>query len=153
MVRWIPALLAIALTPLCGGQPQAQQQAPPAQKQDELKQRHGSKPPAGAKEAVPPEEDTALAQQQYAFNPLQAQKEVQTGKFYLTKHNYHAAEMRFREATKWNEGFGEAWLLLGETAEKMKDMPAAKEAYTKYLDVASDAKNAPEIRKKLDKWK
>ena len=37
--------------------------------------------------------------------------------------------------------------------EKLKDPKAAREAYTKYLEVASDAKNASEIRKKVDKLK
>ena len=46
-----------------------------------------------------------------------------------------------------------AWLRLGEVEEKLKAPQAAKDAYTKYLEVASDAKNAAEIRKKLDKLK
>jgi predicted TPR repeat methyltransferase len=61
--------------------------------------------------------------------------------------------MRFTEATKWNDGNSEAWLRLGETEEKLKDPKTAKEAYTKYLELASDAKNAGEIRKKLQKLK
>jgi len=35
----------------------------------------------------------------------------------------------------------------------LKDSKAAKEAYTKYLELAADAKNAAEIRKKLQKLK
>jgi predicted TPR repeat methyltransferase len=61
--------------------------------------------------------------------------------------------MRFREATKWNDGYSEAWLRLGETEEKLKDPKAAKEAYARYLELASDAKNAAEIRKKVQKLK
>jgi predicted TPR repeat methyltransferase len=61
--------------------------------------------------------------------------------------------MRFTEATKWNDGSSDAWLRLGETEEKLKDPKAAKEAYSRYLALASDAKNAPEIRKKLQRLK
>ena len=35
----------------------------------------------------------------------------------------------------------------------MKDVKAAREAYTKYLQLAPDAKNAAEVRKKLEKLK
>jgi regulator of sirC expression with transglutaminase-like and TPR domain len=35
--------------------------------------------------------------------------------------------------------------------EKLKDLQAAKEAYTKYLEVAPDARNAAQVRKKLAK--
>jgi tetratricopeptide (TPR) repeat protein len=84
---------------------------------------------------------------------LQAQKELQIGNFYFKTGKYRSAAMRFTEATKWNEGNSDAWLRLGETEEKLKDSKAAKEAYTRYLALASDAKNAPEIRKKLQKLK
>ena len=66
---------------------------------------------------------------------------------------YRAAEARYRGAIKWNEGYGEAWLRLGEVEEKLKDPQAAKEAYAKYLEVEPDAKNAPAIRKKMEKLK
>ena len=64
-----------------------------------------------------------------------------------------AAAGRFEEATKWNSGDPEAWLRLGEAEEKLKEKKAAHEAYEKYLELASDAKNAEEIRKKLEKLK
>ena len=56
-------------------------------------------------------------------------------------------------ATKWNSGESEAWLRLGEAQEKLKDHKAAREAYSKYLELAADAKNAEEIRKKVEKLK
>ena len=67
--------------------------------------------------------------------------------------SYRAAAGRFAEATRWNGTDPEAWLRLGETEEKLKDPKAAREAYSKYLELASDAKNAEEIRKKLEKLK
>jgi tetratricopeptide (TPR) repeat protein len=105
------------------------------------------------KEEVPKEEDENLSTKEYSFNPLQAEKEVRVGEYYFKKGSYRAAAQRFREATKWNQGYGEAWLRLGETAEKQKDTKTAKEAYAKYLEIAPDAKDAAEVRKKLEKIK
>jgi tetratricopeptide (TPR) repeat protein len=141
MSRWIPALLVASVALLH------------AQDQPGQLKKGRSEPATSGKQAVPPEEDTSLAVGEYSFNPLQAVKELQIGNFYFKTGKYRSAAMRFREATKWNQGFSDAWLRLGETEEKLKDPRAAKEAYTKYLDLASDAKNASDIRKKLQKLK
>ena len=119
---------------------------------DDLKKQR-PQPPPSAQEEVPKEEDTNLGEKEYAFNPLQAEKEIRVGDFYFKKGKYRAAAERFREATKWNAGSGEAWLRLGEAEEKQKDPKAARDAYSKYLDLSPDAKNAPEVRKKLEKLK
>ncbi len=143
----VSALLAAALCvfPLSAQKDQS--------KQPELKQRGKEKaPPADqGQEQAPPEEDESLKVKEYSFNPLQATKEVQVGNYYFKKGSYRAAAQRFREATKWNNGLAEAWLRLGEAEEKQKDGKAAKEAYAKYLELEPDAKNAGEIRKKLNK--
>jgi tetratricopeptide (TPR) repeat protein len=140
MSRWIVALLAVGMA--------AAQQQP--QKKLETER---NKPAKGAKEEVPPEEDTALTTTEYSFNPLQSTKDVGVSKLYLKNGKLRAAEMRYTSATKWNDGNAEAWLKLGEVAEKLRDKPKAKEAYQKYLELASEAKNAAEIRKKLEKLK
>lgn len=145
MPRGILAFFLVAAATL------GQAQHPPEKAKGELHKERPKSPPA--KEAVPPEEDKALATQEYAFNPLQAEKELQTGNYYFKKGSYRAAAGRFREATRWNDGFGEAWLRLGEADEKLRDPKGAREAYTKYLEVAGDARNAAEIRKKLEKLK
>lgn len=120
---------------------------------DDLKKER-PKPPVSDQEEVPKEEDESLTtSKEYSFNPLQAQKEIRVGNYYFKKGAYRAAAMRFREATKWNTGDAEAWLRLGEAAEKQKDSQTVKEAFSKYLELASDAKDAPEIRKKLEKLK
>lgn len=100
-------------------------------------------------EQVPPEEDEGLAVKQYSFNPLQASKELQVGRFYMKKRNFRAAARRFEEATRWDGTNAEAYLLLGEAREKQKDPAAAREAYSKYLELAPDAKNAADVRRKL----
>ena len=110
---------------------------------------HAQKP--APQEQEPPEEDESVKKKEYAFNPLQASKEVQIGNFYFKKGSYRAAAQRFREATQWNAGLAEAWLRLGEAQEKLKNPKAAREAYAKYLELDPDGKNAAEIRKKINK--
>ncbi len=56
------------------------------------------------------------------------------------------------EATLWNPGEADAFLKLGESDEKVHDFPAAREAYSKYLELMPDAKNASELKKKIVKW-
>ncbi len=105
---------------------------------------------APAKEQAPPEEDETLqTKQEYAFNPLQAEKEVKIGEFYFKKGSYLAAANRFLEATKWNPGFAEAYFWRGEAADKLKDTKAAHEAWSKFLELAPEDKRAGEVKKKL----
>jgi tetratricopeptide (TPR) repeat protein len=146
MSRWIPGLILLAAVPMHAQGPV-------------LKKRGETAPatqPVG-KDGLPPEEDTSAAvNKEYAFNPLQARKEIMIGDQYFKKGSYRAAAGRYSEATKWNSGEPEAWLKLGEAEEKLKDTKAAKEAYGKYLELASDAKDAKkaeEIKKKVDHLK
>jgi tetratricopeptide (TPR) repeat protein len=97
----------------------------------------------------PPEEDESLAPKTYSFNPLEAEKDLKVGLYYYKKGNYKAATSRFREATLWNPTYAEAFLRLGESEEKLKDKKAADDAFTKYLSLAPDAKDAESIKKKL----
>ena len=102
-------------------------------------------------EQEPPEEDESLKPKaEYTFNPLQAENELKIGNFYFKRGSYKAATKRFEEATRWNPTYAEAFLRLGETLEKLHDPKASKAAYQKYLELASDAKNADSIRKKIN---
>jgi tetratricopeptide (TPR) repeat protein len=100
-------------------------------------------------EQEPPEEDESLAPKTYSFNPLEAEKDLKVGLYYFKKGNYKASTSRFREATLWNPNFAEAFLRLGESEEKLHDKKAADEAYTKYLALSPDGKEAEAIKKKL----
>jgi tetratricopeptide (TPR) repeat protein len=108
---------------------------------------------AAEQEQAPPEEDESLIPKEYSFNPLQASKELKIGNYYFKKGNYRAASQRFQEATKWDNNNAEAYLRLGEAREKQHDKKAAAAAYAKYLEVASDSKDAPEVKKRLEKLK
>ena len=149
MVRWMLLLLAAGVAL----QAQDSNAPPPAQGQGELKRDRSEKAPPKNSYPPPPEEDESVAPTHYFFNPLQSQRDVNVGDYYFKQGNYRAAAGRFREATKWNEKNAEAWLRLGEASEKAKDKDAAREAYAKYLELASDAKNAAEIRKRVAKLK
>lgn len=102
-------------------------------------------------EVEPPEEDEASKPKEYAFNPLQAEKELNIGNFYWKKKSYRAAAMRYEEATKWNPGYAEAWLKLGEAHEKLKQSAEARAAYEQFLGLAEEDKRAGEIKKRVTK--
>ena len=149
MSRRLLALLALGAASLAAqsaGDSKTPPDSPPAQ----LKTEH-AKPATSDIEEVPAEEDVSLASTKFSFNPLQSKKDVAVGKEYAKKGNYRAAARRFLEATKWDDSNREAWLLLGDADERLKDKDGARSAYRKYIEVAGDAKNAAEIRKKLAK--
>lgn len=139
----------LALVPLAPGQQSDQSQgARPTIRQ-------GDTQPANSEgqTALPPDEDKAAAPKEYAFNPIQSNKEVQVGDYYFKKGDYRAAASRFREATKWNDGNAEAWLRLGETEEKNKEAKSAHQAYEKFLQLAPNDKKAADVKKRLEKIK
>lgn len=106
-------------------------------------------PQQQSKTQVPPEEDEAFKEKEYAFNPLQASKELQVGNYYFKRGSYKAATLRFEEATKWNPGFGDAYLRWAEALEKLGEKQKAKEVYGKFLEAEPDHKRAAEVKKKI----
>ena len=134
MSRWLGLAFLCFVSSMPAQQKPAEQQKEPA-----------------AQEQTPPEEDESQKPKEYSFNPLQAEHEVKIGNFYFHKGKYRAAQQRFREATRWNPNLAEAYVRLGEAAEKEKDWNAAREAYEKFVELAADDKRSPEIRKKLTK--
>ena len=130
MARALLLIFLIAL-PLAAGQ-QKQTPAPPVEQE-------------------PPEEDPSLKPTEYAFNPLEAQRNITAGNFYFKKGNYRAAARRYLEATKWDPTSALALLKLAEASEKMRDRATAREAYQKYLTLASDPKDIDAAKKRLAK--
>jgi len=125
-----------------------------AQDQPTLKKRPADQSKAQPQtDQEPPEEDESLAPKTYSFNPLEAEKDLKVGLYYFKKGNYKASASRFREATLWNPTYAEAFLRLGESEEKLKDKKAADEAYTKYLALSPDGKDAETVKKKLSRQK
>jgi tetratricopeptide (TPR) repeat protein len=102
---------------------------------------------------LPPEEDSEVKTEQYSFNPVKSKRDVAVGLEYFKKGNFKAAADRFTTATKWNEGNAEAWLRLGEAEEKRGNHKMARVAYLKFLELSPDAKNAADVKKRLEKLK
>lgn len=100
-------------------------------------------------EEQPPEEDDSLKPKEYSFNPLEAARDIRIGNYYFKRGKYPAALSRYQEATKWNPNMAEAYLHIGETAEKLKDKATAKEAYQKYIEMAPDSKDVGRLKKKV----
>ena len=99
----------------------------------------------------PPEEDVSLLPKtQYVLNPLQAAKEIKVGNYYFKKGSYNAALRRYEESVKWDPNSAEGWYKLGETSAKLGDHKAAREAWTKYLEIEPDGKNAATVKKRLN---
>ena len=101
--------------------------------------------------AEPEEEEPSLKPKEYDLNPIQAETEIRIGRYYMKKGSFRAAAGRFDEATKWNPASSEAYLMLGEAREKLKDAKAAKAAYAKYLELAPDGKMADDVKKRMSK--
>ena len=121
----------------------------PQQEKTLSKSRPAEQSKPQVQEQEPPEEDESLKPAEYTFNPLEAERNLKVGNYYFKKGNYKAAVNRFREATKWNPNYAEAFLRLGEGEDKMKDKKAAREAYAKYLEIAPESKEAESVKKKL----
>ena len=140
-------LLVAGMAPLAA---QDQTKPQPPAKPGEL-QKERPQPQTSGKRAVPPEEDRSFLKEEHTFNPLQSHNSVAVGDQYAKKGRYQGAAYRYEDATLWNDGNAEAWLKLGRIRERLKDAPGAKAAYTKYLALAPNAKDAAAIRKKLEK--
>lgn len=102
---------------------------------------------------LPPEEDKNFeaTTREYGFNPLQAKKELTVARFYFKKGSYRAAALRAEEALKWDDSLLDAYVMLGEAREKLKDTDGARKAYSHYVELADDSKEKREIQKRLDK--
>ena len=117
--------------------------------QDKTKPKSTDSSKPVVQEQAPPEEDENVKPREYPFNPLEAQNDVKIGNFYFKQGKYKAAINRFRDATRFNPSFAEAFLRLGDAEDKMGDKQAASDAYEKYLELAPDAKNADVVKKKI----
>jgi len=102
----------------------------------------------------PPEEDESIAPEKFVLNPLESERNVKIGNFYMHKggpSGYRAAAARYERATRFNPSNAEAFFKLGEAKEKLKKMDEAKLAFERVVQIAPDSKLAKEAKKKLDK--
>lgn len=111
-----------------------------------------AKPPVAVE---PPEEDEALVKEkkEYEFNPLQAQKEIKIGLYYMKKGSFRAASGRFLEASYWDPTSPDAVYELGKARERAGNQKGKREAWAKFLELAPEDKRAAEVKKKLEPGK
>ncbi|MGA8029310.1 MAG: tetratricopeptide repeat protein [Bryobacteraceae bacterium] len=105
-----------------------------------------------AEEPQPPEEDESVAPKVYPLDPLESERNIKVGNFYMHKGSpagYRAARGRYEDATKYNPSSAEAFFKLGEAEEKLKNKEAAKAAFERAIQLAPDSKLAHDARKKL----
>jgi tetratricopeptide (TPR) repeat protein len=105
-----------------------------------------SKNPTNGQGVTPPPQGSGDAEQPPAFNPLEAEKDIEVGQFYLHKGKYDAAIDRFMDATRVEPTYALPWQLMGQAYEKKGDLGESIKAYQKYLKLYP---HSPE-RKKLE---
>lgn len=112
-----------------------------------------SQPPS-EDEQNPPEEDESVAPEKFVLDPLESERNVKVGNFYMhkgTPSGYRAALHRYERATKFNPQNVEAFYKIGEAEEKLKNKDGAKTAFEKVVKMAPDSKYAHDAKKKLSK--
>ena len=103
-------------------------------------------------ENLPPEEDESVKPKIYPLDPLESERNIRVGNFYMHQGKtagYRAAAGRFEDATKYNPKNAEAYFKLGEAEEKLKNKERARAAFTKVAQIAPDTKLGKEAKKKL----
>lgn len=103
-------------------------------------------------ELVDEDEDFA-PRQVYAFNPVQARKELKVGNYYAKKGSHRAAARRYLEATRWDANLAEAYWRLGQAREKLDEADEATAAYARFLALEPDGSRARQIRRRLERLK
>lgn len=136
-----------------GSKPNEHARSQSVQSQPSTNKAPGSQIPP-SEEDLPPEEDDSVAPRTYAFNPLESERNIKVGNFYMhqgTPSGYRAAAGRYSDATKYNPTSADAFFKLGEAEDKLKRKDAAKAAYQRVLQIAPDSKLAKDAKKRLSK--
>jgi tetratricopeptide (TPR) repeat protein len=144
--------LGLAFSPalLPGQQNQKQQTNQPQQKQSQPQQSQ----PSEEDEQNPPEEDESVAPEKFVLDPLESERNVKVGNFYMhkgTTSGYRAALARYERAAKFNPQNAEAYFKMGEAEEKLKNKDKAKIAFQRVIQIEPDSKLGHEAKKKLSK--
>jgi len=87
----------------------------------------------------------------YPWNPHKAAKDVEVGDFYFRRHNYSAAESRYREALLYKPNDAIATYRLAVSLEKLNEFDAAKKEYQSYLQILPRGPEAEEARKAINR--
>jgi tetratricopeptide (TPR) repeat protein len=85
------------------------------------------------------------------YNPVDSEKDVEVGLFYMHKGDVDAAIPRFEDAISLRANYAKPRLLLGQAYEKKKDYPTAVKYYKEYLQVFPDAPDAKQVQHTIEK--
>lgn len=133
MRRWI-TVAAIALV-----------LAPPGWSQLKTRPERPVTLPDGMKD----EDEDFLVDNDYVFNPVQAEHELKVGRFYMKKGSPRAALGRFQEAAKWNPTYAEAYYWAGQANERLDQHREALASYQRYLELEPDGKESKRVEETI----
>jgi tetratricopeptide (TPR) repeat protein len=146
------ALLITPISPLQAQKSASQQESSQSARHQQQTAAPSSQQPQDEEEA-PPEEDESVAPEKFPLDPLESDRNIKVGNFYMhkgTPSGYRAALGRYERATKYNPNSAEAFFRIGQAQEKLKNKEAAKSAFERVLQLApADSKLAREAKKKL----
>ena len=113
----------------------------------QLQQREA--PPEEMPSGLVDEDEDLFVEKQYAFNPIQAKKEVKVGNFYAKKGNHRAAAGRYLEATRWDPNYSESYWKLAQSRDQLNQASLALEAYRKFVRLKSGGKRVKEAVRRI----
>ena len=108
----------------------------------QLKERSDAAPLVDETGGLVDEDEDLIPTTTYAFNPIQARKDLKIGDIYAKKGNDRAAAARYLEATRWNPQYAEAYWKLAGARDELGQTPQALDAYRAYLTLEPDGKQA-----------
>jgi len=114
-------------------------------------QEPSSKPAAKPKPNSSSDNATKNAEDQPAWDPLRAEKDLEVGQYYMRKGDVDAAIDRFEDALTAKPGVAIPFRYLGEAQEKKGLKREALNSYTKYIDMVPHADDRPRIEKRIEK--
>ena len=115
--------------------------------QAQLKERPDDESPVAEETSgLVDEDEDILPSTAYAFNPIQAKKDLKIGDFYAKKGNDRAAAARYLEATRWNPQYAEAYWKLASARDELGQNPQALDAYRSYLSLEPNGKQAKQAQ-------
>ena len=95
--------------------------------------------------------DEAEAAKEKPFNPLEAEKSLKIGDYYLKSKNYNAAIQRYMEALQYQPNLYDAWDALARAYEKMGDRDKAIRVCKEFLEKYPDSSREKDFREKLSR--
>jgi tetratricopeptide (TPR) repeat protein len=93
--------------------------------------------------------DIPRLEAEVAASPGDTDLRVQLGMAQYAAGDYEAARTQLQAAVDAGNRSGAAYLYLGLVQEELQDWAAAREAYTRYLSVASSSEARDEVRRRL----